>query len=245
MVKRFYFKVYPVSYGFSLLELLMSVLIMGLLFAFIVPKLIQLRVEAHHEIVRQSCTELTGLVEQWLQKMIQSQDDQQSSATMADYVSSLANREPIDDPFTQPPQFTGQWIATGERPNNWNNNHLDYDLDNQRVAISGRWIGKKRNAPPESVVEEAIPGDKLIKNPFTKESIFRSDNDPLILKQPIPGAIAFTSVLDQTGTVFYAFCFQGRDSTTIELGKDTTFHDHQNLLSTQGIEQCVPFSKYR
>ena len=246
MVKRLY-KNRPLStpkQGFSLIELLLIVLIIGLMVAVIVPKLINLRIEAHHEIVRQSCAELTGSVEKWLQKTIQAQDDQRSDATLADYVATLANREP-PDPFTPPAPITGQWIATMQRPNNWNVNRLRSDLDEQRVPVPGRWIGKKRNVPPESVVEEIIAGERGINNPFTKKNIFRSANDPLFLHHPVPGAIAFTSVLGPEGTLSYGFCFQGRDSTTIAWNKDSTFHGRQNLLSPQGIEHCVVFAKYR
>ncbi len=230
--------------GFSLLELLLIVMIIGLLFSVIVPKLIHFRIEAQHEIVRQSCKELTASVQEWLQTMIHAQDDHRSSATIADYVATLANRQPRE-PFSPPVQFTGQWLATTQRPNNWNLNDLRDDLGEQRVPVPGRRIGNQRNAPPESVVEDSIPGERGIKNPFNKENIFRSANDPLFLERPVPGAIAFTSVLGQDDTILYGFCFQGYDSTTIEWNKDSTFHNQQNLLSPQGIEQCVTFAKYR
>ncbi len=244
-MKRCFYKKYLLSKSaFSLLELLLIVLIIGLLFSVVVPKLINFRIEAQHEIVRQSCKELTASVQEWLQKNINAQDDHKSSATLADYVATLANRQ-APDPFSPPVQFTGQWLATTQRPNNWNLNHFRSDLGEQRVSVPGRRIGNQRNAPPESVVEESIPGEKGIENPFNKENIFRSVNDPLSLDHPVPGAIAFTSVLGQDGTILYGFCFQGYDSTTIEWNKDSTFHNQQNLLSPQGIEQCVTFAKYR
>jgi len=234
----------PVNHGFSLMELLLVVLIIGLLMAFIIPKLIALRIEARYEIVRQSCSELSGSVQQWVQKSMLAQDDQRSLAIIADYVATLANREPPDR-FTPPVQITGQWIATRLRPNNWNTNRIRHDLDDQRVPIPGRWIAKKRNAPPESVVEDIVPGEKMIKNPFSGKNIFRADNDPLYKKQPIPGAIAFGSLLGPNGSISYGFCFQGRDSTTLEWNKDSTFHARQNLFSAQGLEHCFVFANYR
>ncbi|MCK5794759.1 MAG: hypothetical protein KAH12_08625, partial [Anaerolineales bacterium] len=131
------------------------------------------------------------------------------------------------------------------RPNNWNNNRIRHDLDDQRVPIPGRWIAKKRNAPPESVIEDIVPGEKMIKNPFSGKNIFRADNDPLYVKQPIPGAIAFGSLLGPNGSISYGFCFQGRDSTTLDWNKDSTFHARQNLFSAQGLEHCIVFAKYR
>lgn len=235
---------FVVSRGFSLLELLLAVLMIGLLMAFIIPKLITFRIEARYQVVRQSCNELSSYVQQWVQKSMLVQDDLRSSAVIADYVATLANREPPDR-FTPPPQTTAQWIATSLRPNNWNNNRIRYDLNDQRVPIPGRWLAKKRNAPPESVVEDNIPGDKAIKNPFSGKNIFRADNDPLYRKQPIPGAMAFASVLGPNGSISYGFCFQGRDSTTLEWNKKSTFNGRQNIYSPQGIEHCIVFAKYR
>ena len=244
-IKKFFLKTTLFAKnGFNLLELLLTVLTIGLLFAIIVPKLINFRVDAQHGIVNQNCKELAASVQQWLQKMIRAQDDHSSSATFADYVATLANREP-EDPFSPPVWLTGQWIATEDRPNNWNRNNLSYDLNDQLVPVIGRRIGSKRHAPPESVVEESIPGEKGIKNPFNKENIFRPVNDPISRKHPVPGAIAFASVLAKDGTLLYGFCFQGRDSTTFELNKATSFHNNQSLLSIQGIEHCGIFAKYR
>ncbi len=230
--------------GFSLIELLLVVLIIGLLLAFIVPKLIALRVEARHEIVRQSCSELSGIVQQWVQKSMLAQDDLRSIATFADYVRSLAEREPPDH-FSPPAERTGQWIGTDGRPNNWNNNRIDYNLEKQRVPIYGRWIGKRRDAPPESVIEDLIPGEKIIVNPFTSKNIFRSGNDPLSSKHPVPGAIAFCSIIGPDRTLSYGFCFQGQDSTTLEWESKSTFHGRQNLLSLQGLGFCTLFAQYR
>lgn len=240
----FYKNIRPQSKGFSLMELLLVVLIMGLMLAFILPKLITLRIEARYEIVRQSCTELSGSLQQWLQRSMLAQDDHRSTASIADYVATLANREP-PDLFTPPAPLSGQWIGTSRRPNNWNNNNIRHDLAEQRVSVPGRWIAKKRDTPPEMVVEEMVAGDKEIKNPFTGKNIFRTNNDPLRGKIPIPGAIAFTSVLGSGTTLSYGFCFQGKDSTTLEWNKTTTFHGRQDLLSLQGISHCVTFAQYR
>ena len=230
--------------GFSLIELLLVVLIIGLLMAFIIPKLIVMRVEARHEMVRQSCSELSGIVQQWVQKSMLAQDDQQSISTIADYVSTLANREPPDR-FSPPAVRTAQWIGTDRRPNNWNNNRIDYGMRDQRVPIFGRWIGEKQNAPPESVIEDIVPGEKIIVNPFSSKNIFRSDNDPLYINRPIPGAIAFGSVIGPDRTLSYGFCFQGQDSTTLEWDSELTFHNRQNLLSLQGLGFCTLFAQYR
>ncbi len=226
------------------MELLLVVLIIGLLFAFIVPKLIAFRIEAQYSLVRQSAVELSSFVQQWVRNSIQAQDDQRSSATIADYVASLANREPVDV-FSEPPPFTGQWIGTSSRPNNWNNNNIILDRNDQRAPIYGRWVGQRRNAPPESVIEDMIPGEKVIKNPFSKKNIFSTDNDPLFCKHPVPGAIAFCSMLAPDGSVAYGFCFQGRDSTTLSWNKSSTFHGKQDLLSVQGFSHCTTFAQYR
>lgn len=231
--------------GFTLLELLLMVTIVGVLFTVIVPKLIHFRIDAQHEIVRQSCRELTASVQGWLHRMLTAQNDHSSTATMADYVATLAHRLPPDDPFSSPQESSGQWLGTIQRPNNWNVNNLQRYQGTQRVAIYGRTIGGKRNTPPESVVENDIPKDRGIVNPFNQENIFRSANDPLLLGQPVPGAIAFASVLAQNGTLLYGFCFQGYGSTTIEWDKDSTFYNQQNILSPEGFEHCVPFARYR
>jgi len=122
---------------------------------------------------------------------------------------------------------------------------FDPDKNDQRVAVPHRWIGKKRNASPESVVEDIIPRESVIKNPFTSKNIFRTDNDPLSTKLPIPGAIAFGSIINEDRLISYGFCFQGQNSTTIEWDKDSTFYGRQNFLSLQGIEFCTIFAQYR
>jgi len=246
MIKRFLINILnsKLSKGFSLMELLLVVLVISLLLAFLIPKLIALHIEARHEIVRQNCSELSGAVQQWVQKSMQAQDDQRSIATVSDYVGTLADREPSNR-FSPPEERTGQWIGTEQRPNNWNKNLIDPGKSDQRVEIPHRWIGRKRNAPPESVVEDIIPGENVIKNPFNSKNIFRSDNDPLFAKIVVPGAIAFCSVIGEDRLISYGFCFQGQDSTTVEWDQDSTFYDRQNLLSTQGIEFCTIFAQYR
>lgn len=226
------------------MELLLVVLIIGLIFAFIGPKLIALRIEAQYTLVRQSAVELSVSVQQWVQQSMQAQDDQRSTATIADYVASLAQREPPDY-FQDPAPFSGQWIASAARPNNWNNNNIHLDQDEQRTPIYGRRMGRQRNAAPETVIEDMIPTEKEIKNPFSKKNIFRVANDPLHLKRPVPGALAFAGVLGPDGSVAYGFCFQGRDSTTLQWDKASTFHDGQNLLSLEGISHCTTFAQYR
>jgi len=226
------------------MELLLVVLITGLISAFLIPKFIALRIETQYALIRQSAVELSGSVQQWVQKSIQAQDDQRSSATIADYVAGLAHREP-PDVFSEPAPFSGQWIGTASRPNNWNHNNMHLDEIDQKVPVPGRWVGELEDAPPESVVEDMIPGERPIKNPFSKKNIFRTDNDPLYRKHPVPGAIAFAGVLGPDGSVAYGFCFQGRDSTTLSWNNASTFHGRQNLLSLQGISHCTTFAQYR
>ncbi len=230
--------------GFSLIELLMVVIIIGLLMSLIIPSLIAARIEARHELVRQSCSELTGTVQQWIQKSMVAQDGHRSIATISDYVASLADRKPADD-FMPPIPKTGQWIATAGRPNNWNNNNIDYSRKNQRKSVKGRWAGKKINAPPESVVEDFIPGEKVITNPFSSENIFDPVNDPLTQNMPIPGAIAFCSITGPGTTISYGFCFQGHESTTVEWDKESTFQGRQNLTTLQGFQYCTLFAQFR
>jgi prepilin-type N-terminal cleavage/methylation domain-containing protein len=232
------------SVGFSLIELLLVVTIIGLLMAFIIPRFIAARIEMRHELVRQSCSELTGTVQKWIEKSKMAQNEQLSVATIADYAASLANRLPADH-GTPPAPRTGQWIATSTRPNNWNNNNIDTAKANQRESVYGRWNGNRPNSAPENVVEDYIPSEKAINNPFTAKDIFRTDNDPLVHGTPIPGAIAFCSVSSPDHTISYGFCFQGHDSTTVDFGQDSTFHGRQNLRSLQGLINCTLFAQYR
>ena len=232
-------------WGFSLIELLLVVLIIGCVFALLLPKLVRMRLEARYELVRQNCTELTSVVEKWLQHAILAQDSQQSHAGRKEYLNTLAGRWTEDDPFvTEKQTYTAQWIATATRPNNWNENNLDRRKPEQLIPVHGRVIGKKRNAPPEAVVSEFIAGSKGIANPFNGFDIFSSKNDPQLQKQPVPGAIAFASVLGPRGKITYGFCFQGRDSTTLEFGQKTTFHNGQYLLDLSGIEKCIIIDRY-
>ena len=119
------------------------------------------------------------------------------------------------------------------------------------VVVTGR-MQQGTQAPPEDTVEDIIPPEKSIRNPFNGVSVFRSPNLPQN-NIPVTGAIALGFMLDPprpndpaSGTYVFAFAYQGTDSTTTTLGQDaTTFHAGLGLNSIPNLRNSVLFAQIR
>jgi hypothetical protein len=103
---------------------------------------------------------------------------------------------------------------------------------------------------PEDVVEDIIPPDKTIRNPFTQVSVFRDPNDPETQGGPVTGAVALGGAAEEGGEnpwIYYAFAFQGTDSTTNDLldAAGTTFHAGMGLETVPKLRNGVFLGRFR
>lgn len=229
--------------GFSIVELLLVTVIIGILLVVIIPKAIRANIDAKYGVVRQNCSELASFATQWVQKSIHAQDENRSTATIVDYFATLAGEHQA--PRSLAAAAAGQWVAIQGQANNWNlggKGNLD---THQFATISGRWMGGKKNAVPEDVVESIIPTDKVIRNPFNKENIFRAANDPATMAHSIAGAIALGGVVGPEGFVYYGFCFQGKDTQAFELFDPGSFLGEQELQTIQGLRNGMFLARVR
>ncbi len=202
-----------------------------------------MRTEARYELVRQNCRELTGAVRQWMAKSMTAQDESRSTATEADYLATLAGGHPVL--HQQEQAAPGQWIACQQRATNWNLGSAASPTNRNPVPVPGRWLAGKRNVPPEDVVEEMIPGERMLRNPFTGEVVFRPANDPYTVQRPVAGAIAMGGVVDKQGFTIYGLCFQGADNLSFGLTTEDSFQDGQNITTLEGIGRCVLVARVR
>jgi len=198
-------KIYKNNSGFTLVELMIVVGIIAVLMSVVVPMGLRASVDAKYGMIRQNGTEIAGFATQWAEKSIHAQDDDKSEATLGAYYASLAGEANLTDITTD--AGVGQWIATTES-NNWNTNGAN-------TGITGRYMDGDANVAPEDCVQDIIPSEKAITNPFTKVNVFKQVNYPS--GTPIPGALALGAAREagtenSTGLTYFAFVFQGKDS---------------------------------
>lgn len=230
------------SRGFTLIELLLVAVIIGILLVVIVPKALRARIDAKYGLVRQNSSELAAFATQWAEKAIQAQDEVLSTATVSDYFATLAGQQ--DAPATGA-AAAGEWIANQARPSSWN--LLDGDVANRDPRpVTGRYMDGAADQPPEDCVEDVVPPDKVIRNPFTEVSVFREPNFPTDA-EPITGAIALGGFGETAvgNFVYYAFCFQGTDNTIGALGDGNSFHAGSDINTLAGLRNGLFLARVR
>lgn len=228
--------------GFTLIELLLVVGIIGVLLAVIIPKGIRANINAKYGIVEKNANELKSFAVQWAEKSIRAQDEVMSTATLGDYYASLC---------AQTGGMVGntgqQWIAD-TAANNWNMGNPPAQGGLTTLAVNGR-MQQGVAANPEDTVEDIIPPEKALRNPFNGVSVFRNPNFPAAT--PVTGALALGFMLDPTvalggNTYVFAFAYQGTDSTTTTLTTDiTSFHAGMGLNTIPALRNGVLFTQIR
>ncbi len=231
--------------GFSLVELLLVVGIVGLMLWVMIPIGLRTRTDAAYGVVRQNCSELASYTSQWAERSVMAQDEQRSYATLADYYGSLAGLYGAPEIGPTP----GEWVASGPAPSSWCRRHDRHHSITTR-NIDGRYMNGKRSTAPETTVAEMVPASNPIINPFTNVSIFDSIHYPKPVADggngPVPGAIAFGGFREKAGEwVTYGFVFQGKLNAGTELNGEDTFLPGMNLHTISGLRNGVFVARLR
>lgn len=179
--------------GFTLIEMLLVMVIMGIMLAVIVPRAWRANVDSKYTLCRQNCTELAKYAQEWSESMLLAQPEAATS-TLNDYFLSL-KRATDSAPYSLAIAY-----PTTE---NWNN----------RTADTGRVV-TGRGTNPETSVQSTMPQDKVMRNPFNGADVFAAANDIYTVGSAVTGAIGFTGLPDgNTGYMYYSLLFQGTDNT--------------------------------
>lgn len=210
--------------GFTLIEMLLVMVIMGIMLAVIVPRAWRANVDAKYTLCRQNCTELAKYTQEWCEQMLLAQSEQTSTSDLNDYYASLHRRAV---PYAN-------YVAITRAADNWNSRNSG------PLAVTGR-VGA-----PEASVQDLMPQDKVMRNPFNGADVFGAANDPYDGSPAgaIPGAIAFASQLDGIYN-YYSLLFQGNDNTVYSSTSDASFHAGMGPTTIGGIRNGVFVARVR
>lgn len=176
------------SRGFTIIELLLVITIIGAILAVIVPRAWRAGVEAKYGLLQQDCTELASWANEWAQRQLESQASN-DTANLNAYLESLAGE---DTPGTV------YWVGESGA-SNWNNN-----VPAGFITIDGRALA------PTVKVEGIMPAEKKPRNPFSGLPVFASAHD--VGTTPVSGAIGCAWANDGNYR-YYALIFLDNSST--------------------------------
>ena len=219
--------------GFTLIEILLVVTILGFMLAVILPRGLRTSVDAKYNLIRQHSTELAGYANQWVEQQILAQDID-STATPSRYYRSL-----VDIDGSVPADNTAAWIAD-YTDSNWNET-------GRPIGVKDRKMNGVNDSKPETSVEGIIDPSLIPRNPFNGASVFIRVNQPTT--KVIPGAIACSYAEDSsTGTAFdyYALIFQGTDSTGANADPSDSsvdYHAGMNNSNIAGLRNGILLTK--
>lgn len=222
--------------GFTLIEILLVVVIIGIMLAVIVPRAWRANIDTKIGLVRQNASELGNYGMTWAETELMGQDEVGSDAILGDYLAYLCG---------QPNAATaaaGQlWVADDATGAGWM-------ITGSQVT--GRTVDGVTNQAPKGTAQKFVPVDKIPRNPFNGQSVFSQMNDPLTAQAggvAIPGAIA-TAFIQETGTTmgdlfyYYAFVFQGTESTGTGFVQANLFGD-QDATDLIGLRNGIFFAR--
>ncbi len=214
--------------GFTLIEILLVVVMIGIMMAVIVPRGQRANTDSKYSIVRQNCSELASYANDWVEQQMLAQDSD-STSTRLSYFLTLAGSEGEAADIKAGDQSGETGYIAQQSKSNWNNNGFSASASEGEdastagaIPIVGRHIGCASDCddiPPEAPVESIIDPAKIPVNPFNSVSVFAAPNDSPNVGDggsPVAGAIACFAADDaSTGAdqTYFALVFQGIEST--------------------------------
>ncbi|SDU49817.1 pilus assembly FimT family protein [Desulfobacula phenolica] len=175
--------------GFTLIEVMVVVFIVGLILAMVLPRAMRASVDTKYQLVRQGATEIAAWANEWARREITLQPETAVS-TLNDYMQTLGDSGSVD------------WIAASDNTSNW-----------QGTPEKIPTRGSAPNDVPSTTVKDIMPQDKVIKNPFNGLYMFSGNNLPSGTNI-FPGALGCAYVADGVYN-YYALIFQGTDATSV------------------------------
>ena len=197
--------------GFTLIEMLLVMVIMGIMLAVIVPRAWRANVDSKYTLCRQNCTELCAFASGWAEQMLLAQDDDSDCLikayydTLNNWVSASTNSNWCGDTVS----VAGR-NGTNAVPETTINGIID-PSKGLRNPFNGASVFVVANNP--AVATAVIPG-----------AVFC--------------ALYQDGEID-SGFTNYALLFQGTDSSTYNKTDDTTFYAGQGVTSLGGIRNGV------
>jgi len=209
--------------GFTLIEILLVVVIMGIMLAVIVPRAWRANIDSKYGLCRQAGSELASFATEWAEGQIEAQVED-AEATMNEYLITLSGGAVV----------TPVWVGT-TADNNWN----DYG---GLIEVVGREGGgpPAGDLEPEVSVEGIVPPEKHPRNPFNGASYFTSANDAA--GGVIPGALAASYQVDTDGWNYFAFRYLGTDSPSAD---NAGFHAGQAGTNIENLRNGIFMARSR
>jgi prepilin-type N-terminal cleavage/methylation domain-containing protein len=220
--------------GFTLIEILLVVTIIGIMLAVIVPRAWRANIDSKYGLVRQNCSELAAFGHEWAEEQLLAQSEQFSTATIDSYFITLTGVGVY--------ATNAAWVAN-QTTSNWNK----VGWTGNPIEITGRnMTATGQNLAPEASVEDIVPPEKIPRNPFNNVSVFAVSNYPT--GNVITGAIACGTIAEGTTPDqwhYYAFLFQGTDSSTVTTNTAASYHAGQDPATLAGLRNGIFFARLR